>query len=119
MQEISHAPGVIGVTPMTAGGTPALPEISIVRIIGEPTTPNEAATLAEEDKYQFQWWALGLVSARPVEQKKGANHGIDGKFIFRQFTIGFQHHGDGFGQIGPRNTVFGRRISAMAAALFA
>ena len=57
--------------------------ISIVRIIGEPTTPNEAATLAEEDKFQFQWWALGLVSARPVEQKKGADHGIDGKILFR------------------------------------
>ena len=57
--------------------------ISLVRIIGEPTTPNEAATLAEEDKYQFQWWALGLVGARPVEQKKGADHGIDGKILFR------------------------------------
>ena len=56
---------------------------STVRIIGEPTTPNEAATLAEEDKYQFQWWALGLVGARPVEQKKGADHGIDGKILFR------------------------------------
>ncbi|MCC6823268.1 MAG: hypothetical protein IT579_21265, partial [Verrucomicrobia subdivision 3 bacterium] len=54
------------------------PTESIVRIIGEPTTPNEAATLAEEDKYQFQWWALGLVGARPVEQKKGADHGVDG-----------------------------------------
>ena len=51
--------------------------------VGEPTTPNEAATLAEEDKYQFQWWALGLVDARPVEQKKGADHGIDGKILFR------------------------------------
>ena len=51
--------------------------------VGEPTTPNEAATLAEEDKYQFQWWALGLVGARPVEQKKGADHGIDGKILFR------------------------------------
>lgn len=50
---------------------------------GEPTTPNEAGTLAEEDKYQFQWWALGLVGARPVEQKKGADHGIDGKILFR------------------------------------
>jgi len=58
-------------------------KISTVRIIGEPTTPNEAATLAEEDKYQFQWWALGLVGARPVEQKKGADHGIDGKILFR------------------------------------
>jgi len=45
--------------------------------------PNEAATLAEDDKYQFQWWALGLVGARPVEQKKGADHGIDGKILFR------------------------------------
>ena len=51
--------------------------------VGEPTTPNEAAQLAEDDKYQFQWWALGLVGARPVEQKKGADHGIDGKILFR------------------------------------
>ena len=65
------------------GATPVPPEISLVRIIGEPTTPNEAATLAEDDKYQFQWWALGLVGARPVEQKKGADHGIDGKILFR------------------------------------
>ena len=51
--------------------------------IGEPTTPNEASVLADQDKYQFQWWALGLVGARPVEQKKGADHGIDGKILFR------------------------------------
>ncbi len=51
--------------------------------VGEPTTPNEAAALAEQDKFQFQWWALGLVGARPVEQKKGADHGIDGKILFR------------------------------------
>jgi DNA modification methylase len=57
-------------------------KIEIVTV-GEPTTPNEAASLAEEDKYQFQWWALGLVGARPVEQKKGADHGIDGKILFR------------------------------------
>ena len=54
-----------------------------IETIGEPTTPNEAATLAAQDKYQFQWWALGLVGARPVEQKKGADHGIDGKIVFR------------------------------------
>ena len=29
--------------------------------------------LAEQDKFQFQWWALGLMGARPVEQKKGAD----------------------------------------------
>jgi hypothetical protein len=63
-----------------AGALPnqnALAGTSLVRVIGEPTTPNEAATLAEEDKFRFQWWALGLVGARPVEQKKGADHGID------------------------------------------
>jgi len=51
--------------------------------VGEPTTPNEAYVLAQQDKFQFQWWALGLVDARPVEQKKGADHGIDGKILFR------------------------------------
>jgi DNA modification methylase len=51
--------------------------------VGEPVTPNEASVLAEQDKYQFQWWALGLVGARPVEQKKGADRGIDGKILFR------------------------------------
>jgi site-specific DNA-methyltransferase (adenine-specific) len=54
-----------------------------IETVGEPTTPNEASILAEQDKYQFQWWALGLVGARPVEQKKGADHGIDGKILFR------------------------------------
>jgi hypothetical protein len=57
-------------------------KIEIVTV-GEPTTANEAFILAEQDKYQFQWWALGLVGARPVEQKKGADHGIDGKILFR------------------------------------
>jgi site-specific DNA-methyltransferase (adenine-specific) len=52
--------------------------------VGEPVTPNEAYVLAEQDKFQFQWWALGLVGARPVEQKKGADRGIDGKILFRE-----------------------------------
>ena len=50
---------------------------------GEPVTPADAAKLAEEDKFQFQWWALGLVDARPEEPKKGADKGIDGKILFR------------------------------------
>ena len=52
------------------------------RVIGEPVTLSEAEALAAEDKYQFQWWALGLVGARPVEQKKGADKGIDGRLYF-------------------------------------
>ena len=54
-----------------------------IKTVGEPVTPTEADKLALEDKYQFQWWALGLVGARPIEQKKGADHGIDGKILFR------------------------------------
>ena len=63
-----------------------------IKTVGEPATPADAAALADatkEDgtpdldaKYQFQWWALGLVDARPVEQKKGADRGIDGKMLF-------------------------------------
>jgi site-specific DNA-methyltransferase (adenine-specific) len=53
------------------------------KVIGEPVTPAEAAKLADEDKFQFQCWALGLVNARPEEPKKGADKGIDGKILFR------------------------------------
>lgn len=51
-------------------------------VIGEPTTLEGAKELADMDKYQFQWWALGLVGARPADQKKGADHGIDGRIYF-------------------------------------
>ncbi len=53
-------------------------------VIGEPTTVEDAAELARTDPYQFQWWALGLVGARPVEQKKGADKGIDGRIVFHE-----------------------------------
>lgn len=51
-------------------------------ILGEPVALADAKALAQEDPYQFQWWALGLVGARPVEQKKGADRGIDGCLYF-------------------------------------
>ena len=47
------------------------PEIKqTYEVLGEPTDYAGAAELAAEDKYQFQWWALGQVGARPAEQKK-------------------------------------------------
>jgi DNA modification methylase len=52
-------------------------------VLGEPTSEPDAAALAASDPYQFQWWALGLVGARPVEQKKGADKGIDGRIVFQ------------------------------------
>jgi len=52
-------------------------------VVGEPTDLSGASALAQQDRYQFQWWALSLVKARPVDQKKkGADRGIDGvKYI--------------------------------------
>lgn len=51
-------------------------------VIGEPKDLSGARELAKSKPYQFQWWALGLVGARPVEQKKGADKGIDGRLYF-------------------------------------
>ena len=55
---------------------------------GEPTSLPDAAALAESDPYQFQWWALGLIGARPLDQKKGADKGIDGKIVFQGDEVG-------------------------------
>lgn len=54
------------------------------KVIGEPVDLKGAEELAIQDRYQFQWWALGLVGARPAksEQKKGADEGIDGYIYF-------------------------------------
>jgi DNA modification methylase len=53
-------------------------------VVGEPVSLPDAVKLAHDDPYQFQWWALGLVGARPVEQKKGADEGIDGRIYFHE-----------------------------------
>ncbi len=52
-------------------------------VIGEPVDLASAKALARQDRYQFQWWALGLINARPLgEKKKGADKGIDGVIQF-------------------------------------
>ncbi|MCJ7620991.1 MAG: restriction endonuclease [Anaerolineae bacterium] len=58
------------------------------KVIGEPVSLPDARTLAEQDPYQFQWWALGLVGARPVGQKKGSDKGIDGRLYFHDEAEG-------------------------------
>ncbi len=55
---------------------------AVYQVIGEPVDLPGAKALAEQDRFQFQWWTLGLVGARPVEQKKGADRGIDGRLYF-------------------------------------
>ena len=52
------------------------------QVIGEPVSVPDAEALAAADPYQFQWWALGLVGARPADGKKGADQGIDGRIYF-------------------------------------
>jgi len=57
-------------------------------VIGEPKDLEGAMELAGSDPYQFQFWSLGLVGARPVEQKKGADRGIDGRLFFHDSKDG-------------------------------
>jgi site-specific DNA-methyltransferase (adenine-specific) len=60
------------------------PELGDIKTIGEPVDEAGARTLAQADRYQFQWWALSLVKARPVQStgKRGADQGIDGVINF-------------------------------------
>jgi hypothetical protein len=57
-------------------------------VIGEPADLSGAQDLATNDPYQFQWWTLGLAGARPTEQKKGADRGIDGRLYFHDEARG-------------------------------
>ncbi len=59
------------------------------QVIGEPVTLDDARQLATDDRFQFQWWALSLIRARPYggeagskTGKKGADRGIDGVINF-------------------------------------
>jgi hypothetical protein len=51
-------------------------------VVGEPVDLASAKALARQDRYQFQWWALSLIKARPLGEKKGADKGIDGVIQF-------------------------------------
>jgi site-specific DNA-methyltransferase (adenine-specific) len=59
------------------------PDLSPYEVLGDPKDLKSAEALAEQDRYQFEWWALGLVEARPAQdKKKGADTGIDGEIRF-------------------------------------
>ena len=58
-------------------------EIQPYDVIGEPQDLSSAEALAKDDRYQFEWWALGLVDARPAQDKrKGPDSGVDGYINF-------------------------------------
>jgi site-specific DNA-methyltransferase (adenine-specific) len=59
------------------------------QVIGEPKDLHDAGHLAADNRYQFQWWALSLIQAKPLggepgarAGKKGADTGIDGVILF-------------------------------------
>jgi site-specific DNA-methyltransferase (adenine-specific) len=61
----------------------AFPGIAF-EVHGTPKDLASAQDLARRDKYQFQWWAVSVVDARPYGgKKKGADSGIDGILFFR------------------------------------
>ena len=52
-------------------------------VVGEPVDVGSARALAEQDRYQFQFWAMSLLGALPRESgKRGADRGIDGLVYF-------------------------------------
>jgi len=58
-------------------------------VVGEPVDLASAKALARQDRYQFQWWTLSLIKARPLgEKKKGADKGIDGVIQFIDDSTG-------------------------------
>jgi hypothetical protein len=56
--------------------------------LANPRITRGLLTWPPANKYQFQWWALGQVGARPTEQKKGADRGIDGRLYFHDDESG-------------------------------
>ena len=62
-------------------------ELKPYEVLGQPQDVASAQALATDSensgRYQFEWWALGLVDARPAQdRKKGADSGVDGYINF-------------------------------------
>ena len=63
---------------------------AVYEVHGEPEDVAGARLLAEEDKYEFQWWAVDRIGGIPYgavagskKGKKGADGGRDGYIFFR------------------------------------
>ena len=58
-------------------------DLSPYEVIGEPVDVPSAEALAIQNRHQFEYWALGMVEARPAQdKKKGADRGVDGIIHF-------------------------------------
>ena len=60
-------------------------ELAPYEVVGEPVDAKGAEALAETNRHQFEWWALGLIDAVPAQDKrKGADRGVDGVLYFQE-----------------------------------
>ncbi len=60
-------------------------ELAPYEVVGEPADAKGAEALAEVNRHQFEWWALGLIDAAPAQdKKKGADKGVDGVIYFQE-----------------------------------
>lgn len=67
-------------------------ELAPYEVVGEPADAMSAGALAEVNRHQFEWWALGLVDAAPAQdKKKGADRGVDGVLYFQEKDDGDYH----------------------------
>lgn len=58
-------------------------ELAPYVVEGAPKDVASAINLGDRDKYQFQWWAVTQIGARPYQgKKKGSDTGIDGVMYF-------------------------------------
>ena len=72
-------------------------------VVGEPLDTGSATALAEQDRYQFQYWAMSLLEALPREnKKKGADRGIDGLVYFIDGPASGNAKSGGSGEKRPR-----------------
>jgi len=65
------------------------------KVDGEPKDMGAARKLAQDDRYQFQYWACSLVRAKPLggqvgsrSGKKGSDRGVDGLIDFEDDASG-------------------------------
>lgn len=59
-------------------------DLAPYQVIGIPVDLAGAKALAQENRHQFEWWALDLIGARPANdnRRKGADAGVDGYIYF-------------------------------------
>jgi site-specific DNA-methyltransferase (adenine-specific) len=64
-----------------------LVEKSDYEVWGDPESAEDAIALADEDKDQFEWWAVRRLGGREI-YKKGADGGVDGRLVLRAERLG-------------------------------